>query len=208
MKKMVFLMICLMISYMVSIESTAASNYTSFESITVTEGKLLENYTTDDYTKYYKEVDKRKFSGWQIYKVSSNVKVSYISETLFSYYNDGFTPISYNYKLDRKVSTKIGISATGNIGMKGGTDKKAFKNNLEGSLKLSGDYQISTEDKEVYDISLKVDPGTQVDLYTYGEGKLTNGVGAYYYFWIRTQRGGFEIFVVTTEYQRLEKKRI
>ncbi|MDO9629375.1 MAG: hypothetical protein Q7I99_05680, partial [Acholeplasmataceae bacterium] len=83
-----------------------------------------------------------------------------------------------------------------------------FKNNLDGSLKLTAEYQIQTEDKEVYDISLKVDPGTQVDLYTYGEGKLTNGVAANYYWWIRTQRGGFEVFVVTTEYQRLEKKRI
>ena len=207
MKKIVFLCICLMIGYLVSIESRAGTNYTSFESITLTEGKLLENYTKDDYKTYYKKVDKRKFSGWKIYKVSSNVKVSYVSQTLFSYYNDGFTAIDYDYSLDRKTSTKLGMSATGSIGMKAGT-QQGFKNNLEGSLKLSGEYQIQTEDKESYDISLKVDPGTQVDLYIYGEGKLTNGVAANYYFWIRTQRGGFEIFVVTTEYQRLEKKRI
>jgi hypothetical protein len=208
MKKLVLFLMCFMIGYLISIETYAGTNYTAFESITLTEGKLLENFTKDDYTDFYKKVDKRKFSGWQIHKVSSNVKVSYISETLFSYYNDGFTAISYDYRLDRKVSTKLGLSATGSIGMKGGSEKKVFKNNLEGSLKLSSDYLISTEDKETFDISLKVDPGTQVDLYTYGEGKLTNGVGAYYYFWIRTQRGGFEVFVVTTEYQRLEKKRI
>ncbi len=193
---------------MISMESHAGTNYTSFESITLTEGKLLENYSKEDYEKYYKLVDQRKFGGWKIHKVSSNVKVSYISETLFSYYNDGLTAIDYHYKLDRKISTKLGLSATGSIGMKSSSDQKGFKNNLEGSLKLSADYQRQTEDKETYDISLKVDPGTQVDLYIYGEGKLTNGVAANYYFFIRTQRGGFEVFVVTTEYQRLEKKRI
>ncbi|MDO9628814.1 MAG: hypothetical protein Q7I99_02845, partial [Acholeplasmataceae bacterium] len=73
MRKIVFLCISLMLGYMISIESHAGTNYTSYESITVTEGNLLENFSKEDYTKYYKEVDKRKFSGWQIYKVSSNV---------------------------------------------------------------------------------------------------------------------------------------
>ena len=140
--------------------------------------------------------------------VNENVKASFISETLFSYYNDGYTPIQYDYKLERKRSSKLGISATGNIGLKVGKDIPKFKNNLESAIKLSADYTISHDEKENYHLSFLVDPGTQVDLYVYGEGKVTNGVAARYSLFLRVEKGGFEVFIVTTEYQRLEKKKI
>ena len=73
---------------------------------------------------------------------------------------------------------------------------------------LSDDIPKISEHWQKYNIEFEIDPGTQVDLYVYGEGKLTNGVAANYIFWIRERRGGFEYFVVTTQYQRLEKKRI
>ncbi len=208
MKKIVFILLLLGLIMNGPIQIQASSVYQNYESITLTSGKLLENFNDDDYKTYYKKVDKRKFMGWKIYKANSNVKVTYISETLFSYYNDGYTAIDYTYKLDRKVSSKLGLSASGSIGIKLSNDKKAFKNNLDGSLKLSADYTVSSEDKESYEITLKVDPGTQVDLYIYGEGKITNGVACRYIFFIRADRGGYEIFLVTTQYQRLEKKRI
>ncbi len=208
MKKIVFLILVFTCLFGLTHISLGATNYQSFESITMPSGKLLADFSEEDYQTYYKSVDQRRLMGWNIYKVNSNVKVTYISETLFSYYNDGYTAIDYTYKLDRKVSSKLGLSATGTIGIKISADKKAFKNNLDSSLKLSADYTISTEDKESYEISLKVDPGTQVDLYVYGEGKITNGVASRYFFWIRADRGGYEVFVVTTQYQRLEKKRI
>lgn len=192
----------------IRVRTEASSNYQSYEYITMTSGKLLEDFSTDDYKSYYKKVDKRIFVGWKVYKVNSNVKMTYITETLFSYYNDGYTAIDYTYKLDRKVSSKLALSASGSIGIKLSQNKQAFKNNLDSSLKLSSDYSISSEDKESYEISLKVDPGTQVDLYVYGEGKITNGVACRYFLWIKADQGGYEIFLVTTQYQRLEKKRI
>jgi len=188
--------------------SLGSSDYQSFESITMTTGDLLVDYSSSDYKTYYKKVNKRRFAGWSVYIVNSNVKATFISETLFSYYNNGYTEINYTYTLDRKVSTKFGLSSSGSIGVKSTSNSKVFKNNLDASLKLSTDYTLSTEDKESYEVDLKVDPGTQVDLYIYGEGKITNGVAARYIFWIRADRGGFEVFVVTTEYQRLEKKKI
>ncbi len=189
-------------------QTSAATNHQNFESITLTSGKLLEDYSLSEYRRYYRKVNRRRFFGWRTHTVTSNVKVTYISETLFSYYNDGYTAIEYSFKLDRKVSSKLSLSATGSIGIKNTTTKQGFKNNLNGSLKLSADYTVSQDDRETYEIKLKVDPGTQVNLYIYGEGKLTNGVAARYVFWVRASRGGFEIFIVTTQYQRLEKIRI
>lgn len=186
----------------------AQTHYQSYESMTIYEGKLLENFTDQDYKDHYPKVTRRKFMGWRVHHMHKNIKVSYISDTLFSYYNDGTTAIDYTYKLDRKLSTKFNISATGTIGIKMQKSEKTFKNNLDGSLKLSADYTVSSEEKESFEVKLKVDPQTQVDLYIYGEGKITNGVAARYIFWMRADRGGYEVFLITTQYHRLEKKPI
>lgn len=206
MKKIVW--IVLLLATVLLVEGSYASSYQSFETLNLTSGKLLEDFTEQEYKEYYKKVDKRKFLGWNVHTVHKNIKVNYVSETLFSYYNDGYTAIDYKYKLENKGTTRLNLSATGSIGIKQTKTTKEFKNNLDGSLKLSADYQVTTDQKETIDIVLKVDPGTQVDLYIYGEGKITNGVASRYLFWVRTNRGGFEVFVVTTQYQRLEKKRI
>ncbi len=208
MKKIVCFILLVFTIQNFSIEVHANSSYHSYESLTMNEGKLLQDFSKDDYKEYYKKVSQRKFFGWSIHKVNNNTKVTYITETLFSYYNDGYTPIEYTFKMDRKQTTKVSLSASGSIGLKNQTDTKGFKNNLDSSLKLSSEYTQTTEDKESYEIEFKVDPGTQVDLFIYGEGKITNGVAARYLCWIRLDQGGFEVFLVTTQYQRLEKKRI
>ncbi|BCR36035.1 hypothetical protein [Mariniplasma anaerobium] len=186
----------------------ADSNYLAFESLNIASGKLLNDYTSKEYKTYYKNVDKRKFIGWRTYTVNKDIECSYITETLFSYYNNGYSAIEYEYNLDRKTTSKLSLSASGSIGIKTSSTKPTFKNNLDGSLKLSADYQISEEIEESYTVNLDVDAGTQVDLYIYGEGLITNGVAARYFFWVRVNRGGYEAFVVTTQYQRLEKTRI
>lgn len=207
MKKIVFLLLCLLCPFYLTFD-VQASHYHGYERIEMSSGKLLADFTDKEYTSYYKKVKKLKFDGWRVYIVNDHVKASFISETLFSYYNDGYTPIEYVYELERKRSQKIGLSATGSIGLKSTETIPKFKNNLESALKLSSDYQLNTEEKETYYLKFLVDPGTQVDLYIYGEGKVTNGVAARYSFFIRVDKGGFEIFIVTTEYQRLEKKKI
>lgn len=186
----------------------ADSNYLAFEELTISSGELLSDFTSKEYKAHYKNVDKRKFMGWRTYTVNKDIECSYITETLFSYYNNGYSAIEYEYNLDRKTTSKLSLSASGSIGIKTSSTKPKFKNNLDGSLKLSADYTSSEEIEESYTVKLDVDAGTQVDLYIYGEGLITNGVAARYFFWVRVNRGGFEAFVVTTQYQRLEKTRI
>lgn len=207
MKKIIILCLAVILMYVLD-EKVQGSTYHHFETIEILDGKLLEDFSDKDYKTYYKEVNQRKFMGWRVYKAHTNEKVTFTSETLFSYYNDGYTPIDYSYKLSRTETSKFAVSATGSIGLTSGKDGKGFKHNLTGNLKLSVDYQEVKEDTETIDIKLKVDPGTQVDLYIYGEGKVTNGVAARYVFFIRADRGGFEVFIVTTQFQRLEKRKI
>lgn len=207
MKKLLFFIVCMCLSCLLSTDLKAAG-YQGFEHIEMSEGKMLIDYTQKDYDRYYKNVHKLKLQGWSVYVVHQHVKATFVSETLFSYYNDGYTAIEYDYKLERKKSSKLGLSATGSIAIKVNQTIPKFKNNLESSLKLSADYQLNHDEKENHHLKFLVDPGTQVNLYLYGEGRVTNGVAARYSLFIRVEKGGFEVFVVTTEYQRLEKKKL
>lgn len=207
MKRIVFCLICLIMTCLLT-QTVEASNYQGYERVEMTSGKLLVDFTEKEYTSYYKKVHKLIFNGWSVYVVNDYIKATFVSETLFSYYNDGYTPIEYKYELDRKKTSKIGLSATGSIGLKMSKDIPKFKNNLESAIKLTSEYTATNEEKESYTLKFSVDAGTQVDLYMYGEGRVTNGVAARYSLFIRVEKGGFEVFLVTTEYQRLEKKKI
>ena len=59
---------------------------------------------------------------------------------------------------------------------------QVLKNGLDGSLKIEGKYEQSQNSKETFELKLKVDPGTQVNIVIKGEGYLTNGVAAHYRF--------------------------
>lgn len=208
MKKLVLLLFIFTFGLLGITQSYADSNYQAFEEIEIESGKLLEDFTSSEYSKYYKKVNKRKFFGWRVYTVNKDIKCQYITETIFSYYNDGYTPFSYRYKVNEETTSKVSLSATGSIGIDHSKQDQKFKKNLDGSLKLSAEYTNTSKKTESYELEIDVDPGTQVDLYIYGEGKITNGVAARYAFWFRTHKGGYEVFVVTTQYTRLEKKRI
>ena len=207
MKKIITIfLLVLLIS--LSSKTVRADHYLNFEDLNITKGKLIDDYSSSDLKKHYKEVDKRKFSGWRTKTINNRVKATFITETIFSYYNDGYTAIDYHYKSEESETTKYSFSTTGSIGLKMDKSAKGFKNGLDGSLKMSYSQDSNKTKKETYDVKMKIDPGTQVNLYYYGEGKLTNGVAAKYIFWIRLDRGGFEVFEVSTKYHRLEKVRI
>lgn len=206
--KKVLIIFIMLVFVMFSNKLIKADHYRNFEELNITNGKLIDQYTSNELSSHYKEVDKRKFMGWKVKTINNRVKVSFISETIFTYYNDGYTPIDYNYKREDTETSKYSFSATGSIGLSQTSSKTGFKNGLDGSLKLSYSTDKTSSSKEVYEVKMKVDPGTQVNLYYYGEGYLTNGVAANYLFFIRNNRGGYEVFEMSSKYYKLEKVRI
>ena len=182
----------------------ASEGYDTFQEIELTGGMLLRDYTEEDFAEYFKYVDKRKFWGWQVQTVNKNVKAKFLSETVFSYYNNGTTPITYEYELSKTVVNKFSISSTGSIKYKMDGNVAKFKNNLDSEVKINVSNEKVTTTKEENTLQIVIDPKTVANLKVVGEARVTNGVAAYYIFWIRSQRGGFEYFVVTTQYPRLE----
>ncbi|CCV64343.1 conserved hypothetical protein [Alteracholeplasma palmae J233] len=201
-KFMIF--ICLSI-ILVLFSTTQCASYEQFEDIQFEEDfKLLSDYTEEDYNDYYSKIDKRKFSGWKINTVNKNKSVSFISETLFSYYNDGKSIIDYHYKAKNKETRQYDISVSGSIGITIGKNDKTFKNGLTQSLKVDLKSKTTKEIQEDTEIKIKIEPKTRLTYYYYGEGKITNGVAVRYFFFIKRNMGGFEIFTVTTQYPKLE----
>lgn len=207
-KWFLFLFIAVLFTLSNSSKLKANSNYKAFESIELKSGKFLKDYTNKDYITYYRNVDQRKFMGWRTYVVTDEAKVTYKTETLFSYYNDGSTPIDYNYEVKRNEVKNVSVSATGNIGLKLDGSKDKFKGGLDSSLKIVSTSEDKLQIEEKFKLTLKIDPGTMLNLFILGEGRISNGVAASYIFWIRNYKGGYEVFTVTTQYYRLEKVRI
>ncbi len=203
MKKILIISIFLFL-LVITKDVVASENYDTFQEIEINSGKMLEDYSEKEYEEYYKNVDKRKFWGWRTYIVNKNIKAKFISETVFSYYNNGTTPITYKYELNKSVVNKFSISSTGNIKYKMEGSVAKFKHNLDAEVKVNVTTETVTTTKEENNLAIIIDPKTVANLKIVGEARITNGVAAYYMFWIRTQRGGFEYFVVTTQYPRLE----
>ena len=203
MKKLLILSVFLFLFAFIP-EVSASEAYDTFQEIEITKGKMLKSFTDKEYKSYYKNVEKRKFWGWRTNVINKDIKAKFVSETVFSYYNNGSTPITYKYKLSEASVNKYSISATGTIGYSMSGSTKKFKHKLDNELKINYQGSSSTTKEENTQLEIIIDPYTVANLKIVGEGKITNGVGAYYVFWVRTQKGGFEYFVVTTQYPRLE----
>lgn len=204
-----FLFLCLLV--LVTTKNSllrADSDYKAFQEIEIESGKFLSDFTTKEFNEYYKKVTKRRFWGWKVNTINKDVKVTYKTETLFSYFNDGTSDIEYSYKLSKKSVTSRSLSSTGSISVDASGPIQKFKGGLDASLKIVDTSKYEKTETEETSYKAKVDAGTMLNLYIAGEGKITNGVACNYMFWIRTQKGGFEMFVVTTQYQRLEKVRV
>ena len=203
MKKLLIISIFLFL-LMINKTVDASEGYQTFQEIELSSGMMLKDFTEVDYEKYYQKVDKRKFWGWNVETVNQNIKAKFLSETVFSYYNNGSTPITYEYELSKTVVNKFSISSTGTLKYKMDGSTAKFKNNLDSEVKINVSNEVVTTTKEENTLQIIIDPKTVANLKVVGEARITNGVAAYYVFWIRTQRGGFEYFVVTTQYPRLE----
>lgn len=209
MKKYRYLIIMLLLIFLLfnigPKKSEASDSYETFAYINVDSGKLLRDYTDKDIDDDLYRVRNKKFMGWNIYIFNDNVPTTFVKESLFSYKNEGSTPITYKVKVKSEKTNKTSVSVKGNIGLdiKGGG--KAFKGDLNQELKLDGEYSEVELCQEESNLEIIVDPNTMVVGSIEGTGVYTNGLACSYCFWIENQIGAFEYFKITSSYLRIEK---
>jgi len=207
MRKIVVVLMLVFITSFLGKEA-CASEYLTYQEIEFKQNgaKLLENYSDGEYEKYYEKLTKKKFWGWRTYIRYENEEVSFLKDTLFVIINEGTSPITENFSIKKEESIKKQYSVTGTLGLDVNASDKGFKLGLEEKLKFSITKTVYTEIEEDFQIKVLVDPMTKLTIEVRGEGKVSNGVAKYYRFFKNVKKGGWEIFVVTTEYYSLNKE--
>lgn len=189
--------------------SADTTDYSTFVEIVMPSGKLLVNFTDEEYNEYLANVSHNVFWGVQIYEVSNNVDATYMSTTLYAITNDSESDVSYKLDVAYETQTKVSLSASGNLsgGLSG-----AFKNKVKGELssKLGVDVSATntTSKKQTEKLDVVVEKHSKMILYLDGNITISNGVLAFYYFWIKAFDGGYEVTTLKNQYVRLEKASI
>ncbi len=205
------IMIVLVLILLFSIDfKSANANYHAYQEVTFEHSymKLLEDYRDSDFEDYYDELPKRRFYGFNIYKAFSNEKAYFIKETLFIVENYGDTAIDETVTFTQTLSVTTQFGASGGIKTKGSGTAKGFKLNLESYLDLDYEKTVKEVTEEKHSFKIKVDPNTRMTIQILGEAKVSNGVAKYHRFWFLAKKGGWEVFLVTTEYYYFLKERL
>ncbi len=187
-----------------------ADDYLTYQDITFEHSgaKLLEKYSNSDYEKYYSKMKKRRFWGWRTFIAYENEKTYFVKETLYVIENHGETAIVETFSFKSKEQVKKQYGSTGTIALNGKGEEAGFKLGLEEELNYSITGTKTTSIEEEFEIKVYVDPMTKLTVIIQGEGKVSNGVAKYYRFYKNVRKGGWEIFVVTTEYYSLVKVKV
>lgn len=184
----------------------AEDTYLTYNEIMLSTGKLLSNFTKEEYEMYYKEVEKVTFWDVNVYTVHENIDATYISQTLYSVDNQGSTDISYELDVVVEMANKTTWNVDGSIdgAIKGSV--KSFKVDL--AAKAGVDYSSTTSSsrKETQKMKLNIEANSRAIVYLMGNAKVTNGVCAVYIFYIHMGSSGFEYFTLVNQYPRMEKR--
>jgi hypothetical protein len=185
----------------------SASDYTHFQSLNFTRSNvdLLHDFSHLDMRRYLNRIEDKRFWGWIVEPVHEHEKVSFIKETILMIDNAGTTPISQSYTLKVSEQSKIQYDARGQISTRIKGKVKGFDLNLETKLDLSYTNSTVKSIEERTQIDIEVDPGTSLRVGIYGEGYISNGVAKYFRFFRPVKEGGYEYFVLSTEYYSIEK---
>lgn len=187
-----------------------ASEYETFQSLEFKHAgaSLLEHYTKKMYDDSYEKIDHRQFWGWSLYTKYKTEPVIYTKDTLYVIVNEGTTAITESFVFKTVETQKKQYSVSGNINLKASGELYTIELGFEEKL----DWEVINTTTEQYteniEIKVQVDPMTRLTVEICGEGKISNGVAKYFRFWRSVRKGGWEVFLVTTEYYSLRKEAI
>lgn len=191
-------------------EVVHASEYESFQKMEFKYpgASLLEHYTQKMYTDAYKKIDYRQFWGWALYTKYKTEPVIYTKDTMYVIVNEGTTAITETFVFKSVETQKRQYTVSGNINLKAKGELYSVELGFEEEL----DWEIinTTTDSYTENIEIKVhvDPMTKLTVEICGEGKISNGVAKYFRFFRSVRKGGWEVFLVTTEYYSIRKEAI
>lgn len=209
MKKLMILFILILLAINIKV-NVNASLIDDFQEITFENSKHrhITSYKETELKKHYPKVTKRTFWGWRTYELNKSMPVHFRKTTLLSISNRGTTPIYKEQTTKMEKTQKYAVSGTYGLGATVGGNVKGFKLGLDRKISIKADATITVSQLETETMKITIDPMTVLNYYIEGTGRITNGVGARYIFFVRTHLGGYEYLNITSLYFRMEKKRL
>jgi hypothetical protein len=190
-----------------SLTPVEAKDYLHYQSIVFEEmhHKFLHEFSAFDMIKHLDKLEGNRFWGWQLHPVTKREKVLFTKETVLFIHNEGPTPITQSYLLKTSEQSKIQFDTRGTITTKNKGSYKGFDLNLDAQLDIRMVSDVNTTLQEETKINIEIDSMTSLKVAIYGEGYISNGVGRYFRFFRPVREGGYEVFVLATEYYGIEK---
>ncbi len=189
---------------------TAAGEYVTYQHIRFHRGnrRLLMDFTQTDYDRLYGQLGGRRFWGWRTVENLTDERVYFTRDTLYAIENEGTTPINQNLRFRSTQQSSLQVSASGDISLNVSGDIRRFRSGLDAHVSPEVSVKRERYLEEDVDIRVQVDPQTKLSIEVRGEGRISNGVGRQYRFFKNVRSGGWEVFVLTTEFYSIEKERI
>lgn len=188
--------------------SADSDSYDTYNEIMMSSGKLLANFTQEEYAEYYKYVQKTTFWGINVHVVNQNIPATYISATLYSVENRGQSDISYELDVVVELAHKTSWNVSGNISGSGKGNIKTFKSDLAAKAGVEYSSTTTSSRKETQKMKITVEKQSRAIVYLMGNARVTNGVCSYYMFFVNLGNDGFEYFTILNQYPRMEKRSI
>ena len=193
-----------------------AEKYTTFEEIDFENDYviLLDSWDTNMETYYLSYLNNHPMFGWDIYYTLRKEPFTFIAETLYHVKNLGSESIQHTFKYEESYEDTIQRSVKGDLKVTGSYSENSkkgtpeFKGGLEAKLEFEYKQSNKTKTTESDTVKITVAPNSELFIKVEGKGYLYQGVAKKFFFFVNTNKGGFEYAVITTEYYSIDIKEI
>lgn len=203
MKKIGIVIILLFVG-MVSLQVGAKTGHKQFQEISfVDEGELLRDIDQDKIDQAYKQVDKRRFWGWNVHYFYINKEAEFVGEMVFARSNRTSVNMDFEYTLKEVHIKEKSLSVGGNLSIKTKGKINEFDLGLDAVIKAQTENKETATQTQDTKWKMTLKPNTKVTLRTVGTAEVSNGASAYYVLGIRFRKGLWEQVEVTTWFYEL-----
>lgn len=184
------------------------NDYLSYIEIVMSTGKLIRNYTSEEFQELKRKTEKPSMFGVEVAKDCQGVPATYISSILVSYENAGTSDIEFTKTVVIETNLKMSFSTSGSLSGSLSGNIKKIKAQI--AAKADMDFKASYEKsiKEKKEVKVKVEANSKMILYITGDLTVNNGVFSSYIFYVRELTMPYEFVRLNTQYERLEKAKI
>ena len=202
---LVFFIACVLIPLATVTTYANSYEYLAYSEIIMSSGKLLRDFTEEEYKEAVKHTEGNYFFEIKIYPVNKNVRAPYISQTVMSYYNTSSTDITFTKLIEVETNQKVTFNTGGSLSASASGNIKKVKAEAAAKGSVSYSKQQEKSYKEKLEQKFVVEAGSSIIVYLTGSLIVSNGVASIYDFFHKSCSGGYEFVTITEQYIRIVK---